>query len=96
MSEKENYVRLARPKTAGVKVLLFSRLFIMALLIVLELAVVVLPFVLLREYISHFFIAMLIFTLVMLSVAAICDLEEKYWIGPIAAIRTMNIMRLTR
>lgn len=66
MSEKDNYVRLARPKTAGVKVLLFSRLFIMALLIVLELAVVVLPFALLREYISHFFIAMLIFTLVML------------------------------
>ena len=67
MSDMENVVvRLAKPKTAGVKFLLFSRLAVIVLLILLELAVIILPLIVLHQYAHHYYLAVLVFTLIML------------------------------
>ena len=66
MCEQDNVLRLAKPKRKGILSLIFSRFFLIILLILVELAVMVVPIVLLRDYLHYFFVGFLLFTFVML------------------------------
>ncbi|MBQ6401489.1 MAG: cardiolipin synthase [Firmicutes bacterium] len=63
---KDTMVRLAKPKRKGILSLIFSRFFIIILLILVELAVMIIPLILLTEHLQYFYICMIIFTLIML------------------------------
>lgn len=62
----QNIVRLAKPKRKGILALIFSRFFIIVLLILIELAVILAPLFLLNEHVPHFIAVLGIFTLIML------------------------------
>ena len=64
--DNEGAVYLVKPKPKGIKALLFTRLFIIALLILVEVAVALAPLVFLEEYMHHFIVVLGIFSLVML------------------------------
>ena len=66
MIDKAGITRLAKPKKKGILGLIFSRFFIIVLLIILELAVMVMPVILLQDYLHHIFVLLLAFTLVMM------------------------------
>ena len=66
MNQNENVIRLAKPRKQGVISLIFSRFFIITLLILIQLAVIILPIILLRPYLHHVFILLGLFTLIML------------------------------
>lgn len=66
MNEQDAVTRLAKPKRKGILSLIFSRFFIIVLLILVELAVVVIPFIFLTEHFPHFIAALGIFTIIML------------------------------
>ena len=66
MEEKSAAIRLAKPRKKGILSLIFSRFFIIVLLILLELAVLILPVVLFREYLHHVLYGMIIFTVIMM------------------------------
>ena len=55
MKEEAEVFRLAKPKRKGILALIFSRFFIIILLLLLELAVMVVPFVMLENYMHHFY-----------------------------------------
>ena len=64
MDTQESVTRLAKPKRKGILGLIFSRFFIIVLLILLELAVLILPIILLQDWLHHYYIALLVFTLI--------------------------------
>ena len=66
MNQNENVIRLAKPRKQGIISLIFSRFFIITLLILIQLAVIILPIILLRPYLHHVFILLGLFTLIML------------------------------
>ena len=66
MSTQEAVTRLAKPKRKGILGLIFSRFFIIVLLILLELAVLILPIILLQDWLHHYIIALLGFTLIIM------------------------------
>ncbi|MGX8774940.1 MAG: cardiolipin synthase [Bacillota bacterium] len=66
MNEATEIFRLAKPKSKGILSLIFSRFFLIVLLIMLELAIMIVPVVLLRDYLHHFYLGLLVFVLVML------------------------------
>ena len=66
MSEINNVTRLAKPKRKGLLSLVFSRFFIIVLLILVELLVVLLPLFVLEGLFSHFIAFLGIFTFIML------------------------------
>ena len=66
MSDKIDIFRLAKPRRKGILGLIFSRFFLIVLLILIELAVMVLPIVLIHDYLNHFYFGIAVFTLVML------------------------------
>ena len=66
MKEEAEVFRLAKPKRKGILALIFSRFFIIILLLLLELAVMVVPFVMLENYMHHFYGALIIFTLIIM------------------------------
>ena len=66
MSEKDNITRLAKPKRKGIISLIFSRFFIIALLILVEIAITLIPLLLLEEFFHHFLAVISVFTLFML------------------------------
>ncbi|MBE6046404.1 MAG: cardiolipin synthase [Clostridiales bacterium] len=66
MSKQDSVLRLAKPKRKGILGLIFSRFFIIVLLIIVELAVMVLPLILLNDSLHHFYVALAIFTLIMM------------------------------
>ena len=66
MNEAMDFVRLAKPKRKGILGLIFSRFFIIIILIILELAVLILPIILLQDYLHHIYIALALFTLIMM------------------------------
>ena len=66
MSDTDNIIRLAKPKRKGIISLIFSRFFIIALLILVELAVILVPLFLLNEHFPHFVAGLGIFTIIML------------------------------
>ena len=65
MEIEADVVRLAKPRRKGILSLIFSRFFIIVLLLLLECAIVIVPVFLLREYIPHFVVVLLIFTVIM-------------------------------
>ena len=73
MYETQDITCLAKPKRKGILSLVFSRFFIIILLIAVEFMVVLIPLFLLREYFPHFAGAMVLFTIVML----ICIFNSK-------------------
>ena len=64
--QQASVTRLANPRRKGILGLIFSRFFIIVLLILVELAVMILPVILLRDYLHHFFLGLAIFTLIMM------------------------------
>ena len=66
MSDRDSYIRLAKPKTKLVQILLYSRLAIIITLLLAQAAILLLPLLLLREYMQHYIIALIIFTLLMM------------------------------
>ncbi len=66
MSAQDGVFRLAKPKRKGLLGLIFSRFFIIALLIVVELDVLILPIILLHDYLHHFYVGLAIFTLIIM------------------------------
>ena len=66
MNTQEAVTRLAKPKRKGILGLIFSRFFIIVLLILLELAVLILPIILLQDWLHHYIIALLGFTLIVM------------------------------
>ncbi len=64
--QQASVTRLAKPRRKGLLGLIFSRFFIIVLLILVELAVMILPVILLRDYLHHFFLGLAIFTLIMM------------------------------
>ena len=66
ISTQEAVTRLAKPKRKGILGLIFSRFFIIVLLILLELAVLILPIILLQDWLHHYIIALLGFTLIIM------------------------------
>ena len=64
--QQASVTRLAKPRRKGILGLIFSRFFIIVLLILVELAVMILPVILLRDYLHHFFLGLAIFTLIMM------------------------------
>ena len=66
MSKQDSVLRLAKPKRKGILGLIFSRFFIIVLLIIVELAVMVLPLILLNDSLHHFYVALAIFTLIIM------------------------------
>ena len=62
---EEKQIRLAKPKLKGIWGLIFSRLLIVALLIVLQILMYLSFFVWLRQYLPHYAVADTIFTLIM-------------------------------
>ena len=66
MNETTEIFRLAKPKNKGILSLIFSRFFLIVLLILLELAIMILPIVLLREYVHYFYLGLLLFALIMI------------------------------
>ena len=66
MSAQDKVFRLAKPKRKGLLGLIFSRFFIIALLIVVELDVLILPIILLHDYLHHFYVGLAIFTLIIM------------------------------
>ena len=65
MNEKAG-IRLAKPRKKGILSLIFSRFFLIVLLILVELAVMILPVILLRDYLQHFYVGLAVFTLIMM------------------------------
>lgn len=66
MNEQDVAIRLAKPKRKGILGLIFSRFFFIALLILVELIALILPLVLMRDFLQHFYMGLAIFTLIML------------------------------
>ena len=66
MIEQDGVVRLAKPKHKGILSLIFSRFFLIVLLILLELAILILPLVLLHDYLHHIYMGLLVFALIMM------------------------------
>ena len=66
MNEQNIPTRLAKPRRKGILGLIFSRFFIIVLLILIELAVIILPIIMLQDYIKHIYFALGIFTLIMM------------------------------
>ena len=66
MDVQESVTRLAKPKRKGIMGLIFSRFFIIVVLILIELNVVILPFILLHDYLQHFVVGLAIFTLIIM------------------------------
>ncbi len=64
--DEEKIVRLAKPKKKGLLSLIFSRFLIILILLVLQALVYVAIFGWLNKYMSHFYVFMTLFTLVML------------------------------
>ena len=62
MSEEAG-IRLAKPRKKGILSLIFSRFFLIVLAILVELAVMILPVILLGDYLRHFYLGLAIFTL---------------------------------
>ena len=65
MGEKETVVTLAAPRKKGLLRLVFNRLFLIAVLIVLQIVLVVAVYLRFREYIPHFAVLQLVFMGVM-------------------------------
>ena len=63
---EEAGIRLAKPRRKGILSLIFSRFFLIVLAILVELAVMILPIILLRDYLQHFYGGLAVFTLVMM------------------------------
>ncbi|MDO4869848.1 MAG: cardiolipin synthase [Bacillota bacterium] len=63
---EEAGIRLAKPKKKGLLSLIFSRFFLIVLAILVELAVMILPVILLGDFLRHFYLGLAIFTLVMM------------------------------
>ena len=66
MSDMDNIIRLAKPKRKGIISLIFSRFFIIALLILVEIAIILIPLFLLDEHFPHFVAGLGVFTIIML------------------------------
>jgi len=66
MNELDRGIRLAKPKRKGILGLIFSRFFIIVLLILVELNVLILPIVLMQDYLHHIYLALAVFTLIMM------------------------------
>ena len=66
MIEQDGVIRLAKPKRKGILSLIFSRFFIIALLILVEIALILIPLFLLEGFFQHFLATISIFTLIML------------------------------
>ena len=66
MSNHDNITRLARPKRKGIISLIFSRFFIIVLLILLEIMIVLVPLFFLNELFPHFVACLGIFTVIMM------------------------------
>ena len=66
MSDTDNITRLAKPKRKGILSLVFSRFFLFVLLILLEMVILILPIILLHDYLQHFYLALLAFALAMM------------------------------
>lgn len=62
---EETFTRLAKPKLKGIWGLIFSRLLIVAILIVLQILLYLSFFIWLRQYLPHYAVADTLFTLVM-------------------------------
>lgn len=63
---EEAGIRLAKPKRKGILSLIFSRFFLIVLAILVELAVMILPVILLGDFLRHFYLGLAIFTLIMM------------------------------
>ncbi len=63
--DEEKIVRLAKPKRKGILALIFSRFFIIALILVLQISVYVLFFAWLHQYMHIFMLVSIVFSLVM-------------------------------
>ena len=74
MKEKGVY-RLAKPMKKGLLRLLFSRFLIILLLMVLQIGLLVAMYLFLDQYLSHFAIAMLIFTAAMIIYLFNCPMD---------------------
>ena len=70
-------LRLAKPKKKGLLPLIFSRLFLIALLIALQILLIVGIFLHFSNYIPHFTALQEIFTLVMLLYLFSCDMDAS-------------------
>jgi len=70
-------LRLAKPKKKGLLPLIFSRLFLIALLIALQILLIVGIFLRFSNYIPHFTALQEIFTLVMLLYLFSCDMDAS-------------------
>ena len=66
MDKQEAVTRLAKPKRKGIISLIFSRFFIIALLILIEIAIILVPLFFLNEHFPHFIVCLAIFTVIML------------------------------
>ena len=66
MDNEYTSIRLAKPKKKGIIPLVFSRFFIIVLLILIELAVIIIPLVFLQEHIKHFVAFLAVFAALMM------------------------------
>ena len=65
MEHEENIVRLAKPKKKGLLALVFSRLFLIALLMAMQLLLNISLFAWLRQYLPHYAAVQIVFTFLM-------------------------------
>lgn len=74
MKEKGVY-RLAKPMRKGLLRLLFSRFLVILLLLILQIGLIAAVYFFLNQYLSHFAVAMLIFTAVMIIYLFNCPMD---------------------
>ena len=66
INEKAAVVRLAKPRKKGLFSLIFSRFFLIAVLIIIQIDVLIIPLILLEEYLHYVYGGLAVFTLIMM------------------------------
>ena len=97
MQATNNIASLAKPKRKGILSLIFSRFFIIALLILLELAIIVIPIFLLEEHIPHFVVGLGVITIVTMVYLFNCKMDSTAkltWMFIIAILQVPGALML--
>ena len=97
MQATNNIATLAKPKRKGILSLIFSRFFIIVLLILLELAIIAVPLFLLEEHIHHFVAGLGLITVVMMVYLFNCKMDSTAkltWMFIIAILQVPGALML--
>ena len=77
MEKEENVVRLAKPVKKGLLRLIFSRFFVIALLLVLQVLIIIAAYGYLADKLPHFLIVMRVFSAVMIIYLFNCEMDSS-------------------